>query len=171
MANEHSEKPPEIILPPRVGTYPPSLPAVSPKFDGVTAMDATYLPPRELCDYYVSRFFQEVHCTHWFYASETFHSRLEATYASKDEQHSPSWLCSLYSIFAIGAANPKEGQSSTNEHSSSPGSEPKTATDYVSLAKQLIPSIYDEADIDSIRALAILVGALGNMADRKLTCE
>jgi hypothetical protein len=36
-------------------------------------------------------------------------------------------------------------------------SDHKTSEDYIALAKQLIPTVYDEADIDSIRAMAIIV--------------
>jgi hypothetical protein len=53
-------------------------------------------------------------------------------------------MCSLYAILAIGAAN-YEG---TNGDSPAPGS--PAASDRKN-------SVYDEADIDSIRALAIMV--------------
>ena len=33
----------------------------------------------------------------------------------------------------------------------------KTSDGYLALAKALVPAVHDEADIDSIRALAILV--------------
>jgi len=38
----------------------------------------------------------------------------------------------------------------------------KTSDDYLALAKTLIPAVHDEADIDSIRALAILVSGSFN---------
>jgi aldehyde dehydrogenase (NAD+) len=166
MGKESREKPPEIILPPKVGTFPPSIPPASPKLEDASYEQRLYLPPRESCDYYVSRFFQEVHCIHWFYAAEAFHSRVEATYASSHEAHSKSWICSLYSIFAIGAANSREGDASPRESPNAASYDRKTASDYISLAKQLISSIYDEADIDSIRALAILSIACENLCFR-----
>ncbi|KAF2198128.1 hypothetical protein GQ43DRAFT_474818 [Delitschia confertaspora ATCC 74209] len=165
MTDESSKKRPDIILPPKVGSFPPSLPPTSPKHSRSINNDV-YLPPREASDYYVSRFFQEVHCTHWFYAGETFHSRLEATYASSDEMQSKSWLCALYSIFAVGAAAQEGGDARQRRSSSSLTLDTRTSADYISLAKELIPSIYDEADIDSIRALAILSIACENLGFR-----
>ena len=70
-------------------------------------------------------------------------------------------MCSLYSIFAIGAAdsNLDPDQSSNYGTYASPSDE-KTSTDYITLAKQLIPAVYDEAELDSIRALAIMVSGM-----------
>lgn len=65
-------------------------------------------------------------------------------------------MCSLYSIFAIGSANSDEFDHHSPGDSQSPEDE-KVSTDYIALAKQLVPAVYDEADIDSIRALAIMV--------------
>jgi len=67
-------------------------------------------------------------------------------------------MCSLFAIFALGAANYDE----LSGHSPLPPGSPaaldvKSSKDYIALAKQLIPFVYDEADIDSIRALAIMV--------------
>jgi hypothetical protein len=36
----------------------------------------------------------------------------------------------------------------------------KTSHDYLALAKALLPDAHDEADIDSVRALALLVSNL-----------
>jgi hypothetical protein len=70
-------------------------------------------------------------------------------------------MCSLYCIFAIGAAN----YSGTNGNPPPPewpvSSDQKTSEDYIALAKQLIPAVYDEADIESVRAMAILVSGTG----------
>ena len=69
-------------------------------------------------------------------------------------------MCSLYAIFAIGAASyNKHGVQSPQPSRTQFPEDTKTSTDYISLAKQLIPTVYDEADIDSIRGLAIMVGA------------
>jgi hypothetical protein len=149
-------KNPSIIPTPRVGQYPPSLPAPSPSTDSGVE-ESFYLPTRKLCDIYVSRFLEDVHCTYWLYPVETLLQRVDDTYLENAPSSSSSWMCSLYCIFAIGAAN----YSGTNGNPPPPdwpaASDQKTSEDYIALAKQLIPTVYDEADIDSIRAMAIIV--------------
>jgi len=140
---------------PRVGAYPPTLPSLSPSAD-FSAETRSYLPPRELCDVYISRFLEDVHCTHWLYPVENLLRRIDRTYTESYSTASSSWTCSLYAMFAIGAAN------YVGQHGRSPldwpaATDQKTSEDYITLAKQLIPTVYDEADIDSIRALAIMV--------------
>jgi hypothetical protein len=76
-------------------------------------------------------------------------------------------MCSLYAIFAIGAsAFSEEGIQA--QIPLLPQDE-KTSNDYIAFAKQLIPAVYDEADIDSIRALAILVRHETPLYIQKLT--
>jgi hypothetical protein len=139
-----------------VGSYPPALPTPAP-----TAEDSRnrfYLPRRELGDFYISRFLEDVHCTHWLYSIETFLYRVDNTYAGRAPTPSNSWMCSLYAIFAIGAANYEEPAGQSPLPAGSPAaSDDRASADYITLAKQLIPAVYDEADLDSIRALAILV--------------
>lgn len=65
-------------------------------------------------------------------------------------------MCSLYAIFAIGAANSDEIDSQSEAVSRIPEDD-NAATDYIEFAKRVIPVVYDEADIDSIRGLAIMV--------------
>ncbi|KAF1844823.1 aldehyde dehydrogenase-like protein [Cucurbitaria berberidis CBS 394.84] len=158
-------KNPAIIPSPRVGLYPPPLPGRSPATD-FGAEEVYYLPARELCDIYVSRFLEDVHCTYWLYAVESLLRRVDSTYSDAAPARSSSWMCSLYAIFAIGAAN----YVGTNGESPLPGSpaamDPKTSEDYITLAKQLIPTVYDEADIDSIRALAIMSIVMENICSR-----
>lgn len=121
-------------------------------------MERYYLPQRQICDYYISQFLEHVHNTHWFYSIELFLNRVDRTYGGTASDVSSSWICSLYAIFALGS-------SSYSENHSIYGSDgptlirrdEKTSIDYITMAKQLIPTLYDEADIDSIRALAILV--------------
>lgn len=158
-------KNPSIIPMPRVGSYPPTLSASSPATDpGVE--ESFYLPPRELCDIYVSRFLEDVHCTYWLYPVENLLRRIDNTYKTSTSSSSSSWMCSVYTIFAIGAAN------YIGEHGKSPppdwpaAMDQKTSEAYITLAKQLIPVVYDEADIDSIRALAIMSLAMENMCSR-----
>lgn len=152
-----SRRNPDIIAPPKVGSYPPELPAPSPSVDS-DPHDRFFLPRRELGDFYISRFLEDVHCTHWFYSIETFLSRVDNTYAGHGPVPSSSWMCSLYAVFAIGAANYDEPNGQSPLPAGSPAaSDERTSADYIALAKQLIPAVYDEAEIDSIRALAILV--------------
>lgn len=144
-----------IIGPPKIGAYPPALPTPSPSVDSATPSDLHYLPPRDACDYYISKFLEDVHSTHWFYSIETFLAQVDNTYADPSAVSNSSWMCSLYAIFAIGAsAFTEEGNEA--QIALLPQDD-KTANDYIAFAKQLIPAVYDEADIDSIRALAILV--------------
>lgn len=154
-------KNPSIIPTPRVGQYPPSLPAPSPSTDSGVE-ESYYLPTRKLCDIYVSRFLEDVHCTYWLYPVEHLLHRVDDTYREAASSSSSSWMCSLYCIFAIGAAN----YSGSNGNAPPPdwpaASDQKTSEDYIALAKQLIPTVYDEADIDSVRAMAIIVSKWGN---------
>ena len=70
-------------------------------------------------------------------------------------------MCSLYAIFSLGAANYEEPSGQSPLPVGSPAaSDVKTSEDYIALAKELLPAVYDEADIDSIRALAIMVSPL-----------
>jgi aldehyde dehydrogenase (NAD+) len=64
----------------------------------------------------------------------------------------------LYSIFALGSSGYSENHNQfESEGASLTRQDEKSSIDYISMAKQLVPAVYDEADIDSIRALAILV--------------
>jgi hypothetical protein len=164
---DDSQKNPSIISPPKVGSYPPALPSPSPSLDEALASERFYLPARELCDYYIAKFLADVHCTYWFYSIEPFLDRVENTYSESATSITSSWMCSLYSIFAISAAN------HDNQDIQSPSvrfpEEEKTSEDYIALAKLLIPTVYDEADIDSIRGLAIMVSKFpthSSMVDR-----
>jgi hypothetical protein len=150
-------KDPNIIGPPKVGLYPPPLPPTVNNESGSPGR-SFFLPRRELCDYYLSRFLEDVHCTHWFYSVEQFLYRVECTYTGKSGRLSNSWMCSLYAILGLGAANYEEPSGQSPLPPGSPAaSDVKSSEDYIALAKELLPAVYDEADIDSIRALAIMV--------------
>jgi hypothetical protein len=152
-----SRKNPNIIASPKVGSYPPALPNPAATVDSDWS-NRFYLPRRELGDFYISRFLESVHCTHWFYSIETFLYRVDNTYAGRAPTPSNSWMCSLYVIFAIGAAHYEEPNGQSPLPAGSPAaSDDRASADYITLAKQLIPTVYDEADLDSIRALAIMV--------------
>ncbi|KAF2262883.1 aldehyde dehydrogenase [Lojkania enalia] len=164
---DQSLKSPNIITPPKVGSYPPALPTPTPSADGSSVTETFHLPPRKACEYYISRFLEEVHCNYWFYSIETFLNRVENTYTSSASSASSSWMCSLYSIFAIGAADMHVDSNQSPMYTASMlALDDKSAIDYIALAKQLIPAVYDEAEIDSIRALAILSIALENLCSR-----
>lgn len=148
---------PNIIGPPKVGLYPPPLAATTGSDPGSPGRPF-FLPRRELCDYYVSRFLEDVHCTHWLYSIEQFLYRVDSTYNGKAGPPSNSWMCSLYAILGLGAANYEEPSGQSPLPPGSPAaSDEKSSEDYMALAKELIPAVYDEADIDSIRALTIMV--------------
>lgn len=147
---------PAIIPTPRLGDYPPKFSGTSPSSD-VGVEESYYLPGRELCDIYVSRFLEDVHCTYWFYPVENLLRRVQDTYTESAPRSSSSWMCSLYAMFAIGAAN-YTGTTGNSPPPDWPAAlDQKTSEDYITLAKQLIPIVYDEADVDSIRAMAIMV--------------
>lgn len=150
----------KIILPPKEN-FPPQKPERTRLLLEVTSPTRPYLPPREYCDYYVARFFEEVHCIYWLYPIEQFHARLDDTYVTGSGAAASSWLCSLYAIFALGAASNENSQNPLiNDFVPSETRwipDAKTSESYLALAKALIPAVHDEADIDSIRALAIFV--------------
>ncbi|KAH5036335.1 hypothetical protein HBI62_036200 [Parastagonospora nodorum] len=160
-----SRKNPSIIPTPRVGQYPPALPAPSPSTDS-GEVEPYYLPTRKLCDIYVSRFLEDVHSTHWLYPVETLLRRIGDTYLEPPPSLSSSWMCSLYCIFAIGAANYTGSNGNPPPLDWPAASDQKTSEDYMALAKQLIPAVYDEADVDSIRAMTIMSIALENLCSR-----
>lgn len=149
-------KNPSIIPMPRVGAYPPNFTAPSPSTDGGVE-ESFYLPSRELCDIYISRFLEDVHCTYWLFPVETLLRRVDNTYSESAPSKSSSWMCTLYIMFAMGAAN-YIGTNGKSPPADWPAAmDQKTSEDYITLAKQLIPTVYDEADIDSIRAMAVMV--------------
>ena len=85
---------------------------------------------------------------YWLYPSEQFHNRLDALYSNHESIPSMSWLCSLYSILAMSPGVDSSDESSEAE---------ADALKYLNLAKSLIPEVYDEADLDSVRALILIV--------------
>ncbi|KAH8814890.1 hypothetical protein F5884DRAFT_770330 [Xylogone sp. PMI_703] len=159
-----------IILPPRRAAYPPEKPKRIKPPDGSTVLGNPYLPPRDSCAYYVKRFFADVNSTYWLYPYKQFQTRLDRTYADGGATSSSAWLCSLYGIFALGAAS-VHGQNSVLfdppiTHMDPTFSDTKSFQDYLSLAKGLAPSTQDEASVDSIRAFTILGIILENFGFR-----
>ncbi|KAL5121545.1 hypothetical protein ACEQ8H_000617 [Pleosporales sp. CAS-2024a] len=147
-----------LIPTPRVGHYPPNLLAPSPSTDS-GVVEPFYLPPRKLCDIYVSRFLEDVHSTFWLYPVETLLRRIDDTYIASSPSSSNSWMCSLYCIFAIGAANYSGSNGNPPPRNWPASSDDKTSEDYIALAKQLIPAVYDEADSIAMENLCSRVSA------------
>ncbi|EER29323.1 Fungal specific transcription factor, putative [Coccidioides posadasii C735 delta SOWgp] len=147
---------PKVIPPLKTGLLPPT----TPESPMSTRRGEIYLPPRQLCMRYVGYFFEEVHCLYWFYSPEQFYSLLDQTLEDRGTRASSSWLCSLYSIFAIGSMVPSNQiihSGSAVEHAG------KQAPDYLTLAKELSAGAADEADIESVKAFGLLSLAMHAM--------
>lgn len=87
-----------------------------------------------------------------FYSSEHLYSQLDKTLQDGGATASAQWLCSLYSIFALGSMG------SAEEAQPSRGLPPdeKDASQYLAMAKELSSKVADEADIESVRAFGLL---------------
>jgi len=146
-------------------TAAPPLPPETPESSsalGLTAaggLQQVYLPRRDLCNRSVARFFNEIHCIYWFFSAERFYMHLDRIYSGDSSATTPSMLCSLYCILALtceSEAAAHEGMPTESYTSASTS----TASKYLSLAKALVPTLYDDADVDAIRALSLLGLAL-----------
>lgn len=101
---------------------------------------------------YVTKFFDQIHCTYWFYSSENFYSRLDRTLNDSGVTASSSWLCALYSIFTIGSMQPGD---------QAPGNpETKTSLEYLAMARDMSAAAAEEADMDSVKAFGLLVSTV-----------
>lgn len=107
-----------------------------------------YFPSRELCMRYVTTFFEQVHCIYWVYSSEQFFSQLDKTLEAGPRSCGPSWLCSLYSIFAIASILPTDNPQVADAMPS---------TYYLSIAKYLSIRACEIADVESLQAIVLLV--------------
>lgn len=107
-----------------------------------------FLPRQDLCTRCIARFFRDVHSIYWFFSAERFYATLDRIYTGDGSAATSSMLCALYSILAITC----ESEASVDLIE---GSSPSGAK-YLALAKALVPVLYDEADVDSIRALCLL---------------
>lgn len=106
------------------------------------------LPKKDIVLACSSCYFEEVHSLYWIFSSEEFHSRLEATYTDASAQQTHSWLCSLHSIVAMGALCVRADDGLPDE---------QLARSSLETAKFLASKLCDEADLDSVRALILLV--------------
>jgi len=132
-------------------TAAPPLPPETPESSvGLPSTHQIFLPRRDLCNRCVNRFFNEIQSIYWFFSAERFYSGLDRIYSGDANEASPSMLCCLYSILALTC----ESEALAEPFDS--GGPP--ASKYLSLAKALVPMLYDDADVDSIRALCLLVG-------------
>ncbi|KKY13079.1 putative aldehyde dehydrogenase [Diplodia seriata] len=149
---------PDIIIQPLATT---SLPPATPESSVGGSVDSygtgssgqqqqVFLPPLEHASASVQRYFDEVHCLYWLFSTEQFHERVHETYMTGGLFAGASWLCCLYSIFAIGSAGEAEVAGGGKKKK-------KSSAEYLVLAKALVPQVIDEADVDSVRALSLLV--------------
>lgn len=151
------------------------MPPPSPESQSALSLSSSdsppYLPPRKRCDEYVSLYFGDIHSCYWLFPFEDFSKRLEETYNTQGESSSASWLCVLYSIFALVSdssriaavlqSNPDAFQQPETPvlriSNLSAQDRCLTSADYMKLAKSLVTRVLDEADLDSIRSLSLLV--------------
>jgi hypothetical protein len=159
-------------LPPMRSTS--SLPPPAPESQSAISLSSpqsvylSYLPPRQCCDKYVALFFEDINSRYWLFSFQHFSSRLEEIYEHGTDSTSASWLCCLYSAFALvsgssriadtASRNSRNSEISDQVDPSLPIQEDRlNSTDYLALAKSLVIRLLDEADLDSIRALSLLV--------------
>lgn len=133
---------PDLI--PAMVTVTMPLPISHPAFQPIA------LPPWETCLRLTTKYFEDVHCLYWLYSSERFHAQLEESYQASQEMLTASWRCALYSILAIA----KLGLTDTDN-----SDENVTAKDYLEQAKSFVPEACDEASLESIRAMMLLVSS------------
>ncbi|KAG7291469.1 hypothetical protein NEMBOFW57_001488 [Staphylotrichum longicolle] len=150
--DSYPHKPDAAVMVPLVQSrVPPATPESilrdpTPTTDGNTI----YLPPREVCQRYAMRFFDEIQSIYWFYSPEQFYTLVDRTYADRDLEtsRSASWLCSLYCIFALCSAG--------ETHDPGQVSDEKTSAEYLAMAKSMGLRVCDEADTDAVRALSLM---------------
>lgn len=142
-------------IPPLLKVTPPS--TMSPlTFPPSPGHPSELIPPQDLLTACAARFFEHVHCLYWLYSSEDFYTRLETTYSGDSSQQTGSWLCSLQSLVALCGLcepSPDDGQ---------------RVAESLEKAKALVPRVCDEADLDSIRALILLVSHASRL---RLLCQ
>ncbi len=149
-----------VMVPLVRSRLPPATPETassepSPTVDG--RGDRIYLPPRDVCQRYAMRFFDEIQSIYWFYSPEQFYTLVDRTYTDRDRgcnTFSSSWLCSLYSVFAICSAAEERGIMGRGND------DEKSSNDYLVLAKSMGLQVCDEADTDAVRALSLMSLAL-----------
>ncbi|KIX96374.1 uncharacterized protein Z520_07640 [Fonsecaea multimorphosa CBS 102226] len=144
---------PKVVSPLKTGLLPP----LTPDSPSTTQTADVYLPCRQLCTQYVTRFFEHIHCLYWFYSTEQFFTRLESTLHDRGATATASWLCSLYSIFSLGSMRPG---SHTARSSTDVPQDCKNTADYLALAKEQSSAAADEADIETIKAFGLLALAM-----------
>lgn len=142
-----------VVVPLKTGLLPPTTP------ESIASQSRTehYLPCYQLSLVYTSRFFAQAHSMHCFFSPEQFYAQLDHTLENKGRNASPSWLCSLYSIYAIGSIRPMTTQIDSDR---AYPEDPMGPSGYLALAKELVPRAADDADIESVRAFALLVSTI-----------
>lgn len=131
-------------IPPLLKVSPPATMSTL-SFPPSPGSPSELVPPEKLLTACADRFFEQVHCFYWLYSSEYFYTRLETTYSGDITRLSGSWLCSLQSLVAL--VGPSEASLGDGQR----------VTESLEKAKALVPRVCDESDLDSIRALILLV--------------
>ncbi|KAJ5520751.1 hypothetical protein N7463_001204 [Penicillium fimorum] len=149
MLSERPLSDPRVVVPLRTGLLPPTTP------ESVASQHRVehYLPCQRLSMEYTTQFFTQAHSMHCFYSVEQFYTMLDKTLQDRGKTSSASWLCSLYSIFAIGSIRPN---GTTTTPDTALPEDVTTPAGYLTLAKELVPRVAEDADIESVRAFALL---------------
>lgn len=138
---------PKIITPLNIRPVPPTTPENAVE----SLRTPVYFPPRPLCMAYVARFFDQIHCTFWFYSAEQFYPLLDQTLEESGATASASWLCALYAIFAIGSMRAEDAPPDGRLQ------DIKAPQDYLAMAREISATAIEEADLDSVVAFGLLV--------------
>ncbi|EXJ72932.1 uncharacterized protein A1O5_04081 [Cladophialophora psammophila CBS 110553] len=142
---------PKVVSPLKTGLLPPLTPESTST--ARTTAEISF-PCRQLCMHYVTRFFEHIHCLYWFYSPEQFYPLLEATLNDGGTTATASWLCSLYSIFALGSM--RSGKYAAGPGMVTPPQDCKQTADYLAMAKDQSSAAADEADLETIKAFGLL---------------
>ncbi|EXJ73951.1 uncharacterized protein A1O5_02245 [Cladophialophora psammophila CBS 110553] len=139
------------VLHPFITTVMPPSPETVGSFRAVEDLEVVYLPNRETCLRFITKFFEQVHAIYWVYSPEQFYMLLDQTLETGGSEASASWLCSLYSIFAICSMQPTGQEDQGGE---------KSSDDYLRMAREYGVRAADEADLGSVKALVLMSLAL-----------
>ena len=137
------------LLAPLTASQTATSPATSSPLSAKRAPFQVNLPRRDLCNRCVGRYFRDINSVYWLFSTEQVHNILDRLYGGDATCATPATLCSLYAIRALTCES--EMQQEWSELAVRP------SVTYLNLAKALTPSLYDDADPDSIRALCLLV--------------
>ena len=127
------------------------------------------LPPRDLADAMVQRFFEQIHCIFWVFHREHFQALYEETYAHKatraaeqgvmpididegSEAFSAGWLCVLFTVFALSF--------DTEESLLFDQAQQVEPAEFFKIANDLVRPVVEAENLMSVRALTLLVSLI-----------